>query len=98
MDCVNFAFEPQRHCRRETPVTSARHHPCGCMRRETIDRLAGSGAPSIGSRHLLSYPTTNMGHIEHSQAARTGFILDMRTTWPLAVIQIERPRVVLTQL
>ena len=39
-----------------------------------------------------------MGHMGHSQAARTGFILDMRTTWPLAVIQIERPRVVLTQL
>jgi hypothetical protein len=64
----------------------------------TIDRLAESGAPSIGCRHLLSYPITNMGHMGHSQAARTGFILDMRTTWLLAVIQIERPRVVLTQL
>jgi hypothetical protein len=37
----------------------------------TIDRLAGSGAPSRGCRHLLSYPITNMGHMGHSQAART---------------------------
>ena len=64
----------------------------------TIGRLAESGAPSTGRRHLLSYPIADMGHMGHSQAARTGFILDMRTTWSLAVIQIERPRVVLTQL
>ena len=64
----------------------------------TIDRLAGSGAPSIGSRHLLSYPTTNICHMGHSEAAQTGFVTDMHTTWSLAVTQIDRPCVVLTQL
>jgi hypothetical protein len=60
--------------------------------------LASPNLTAYSPNYPLSYPITNMGHMGHSQAARTGFILDMRTTWPLAVIQIERPRVVLTQL
>ena len=34
----------------------------------------------------------------HSEAAQTGFVTDMHTTWSLAVTQIDRPGVVLTQL